>query len=87
MPNERPSPNLHQGRVAHYSRKYGRCFVKVTMTMTRPIPDNRRDSIMLMDAYEGSVGAMVSFVPPCYVGGKREDCAKAEAFIDDAMAK
>jgi hypothetical protein len=86
MREEKSSESLKQGRVAHYSRKYGRCFVKITMTMTRPIPNNRPDSVMLMDAFEGSIGAMVPFVPPCYLGGKQEDCAKAEAFIDDAMA-
>lgn len=85
MKDEEPSPNLQQGRIAHYSRKYGRCFVKLTMTMVHVPKDNRPDSIMLMDAFEGSVGAMVPFVPPRFLGGKQEDCAKAEAFIDDAM--
>ncbi len=46
----------------------------------------RQNSVILMDAFEGSIGAMLPFVGPCYLGGKQEDCAKAEAFIDDAMA-
>jgi hypothetical protein len=87
LQDEKSSASLTHSRIAHYSRKYGRCFVKITMTMTRPMPGNRRDSVMLMDAFEGSVGAMLPFIPPCYLSGKKEDCAKVEAFIDDAMAK
>src|ERR1039458_3906455 len=64
MKDDKPSPSLQQGRIAHYSRKYGRCFVKVTLTMERPPKDNGRDSVMLMDAFEGSVGAMLPFMPP-----------------------
>ena len=86
MKDEKPTPNLQHGRVAHYSRKYERCFVKVTDSMSvRATNGDRQNSVMLMDAFEGSIGAMLPFVGPCYLGGKQEDCAMAEAFINDAM--
>lgn len=86
MGKGKPSSNLQEGRIAHYSRKYGRCFVKITHSLTvTPRDDERKTSVMLMDAFEGSIGAMLPFVGPCYLGGKEENCAKAEAFIDDAM--
>jgi hypothetical protein len=90
MQEEKSSKNLQQGRFAHYSRKYGRCFVKLTTTIKLPRLGNRPDEVMLdvmlMDAFEGSVGAMFTTHGSCYLGGKQEDCAKTEAFIDDAMA-
>lgn len=87
MKDENPTPGLQHGRVAHYSRKYGRCFVKITDTMTAKARNGERQtSVMLMDAFEGSIGAMLPLLGPCYLGGKQEDCAKAEAFISDAMA-
>jgi hypothetical protein len=55
------------------------------MTMRRAIAGNRPDSVVLMDAFEGSVGSTLPFVGSCYLGGKQEDCAKAKAFTDDAM--
>ena len=86
MKDEKPSPSLQQGRVAHYSRKYGRCFAKITNTISvQANTGERQNSVMLMDAFEGSIGAMLPFVGSCYLGGKQEDCAKAEAFINDAM--
>ena len=87
MEDQKPGPNLQHGRIAHYSRKYGRCFVKITDTLSvRWSNRERQNSVMLMDAFEGSIGAMLRLVGPCYLGGKQEDCAKAEAFIDDAMS-
>jgi hypothetical protein len=87
MPDDKPSPNLQHGRIAHYSRKYGRCFVKITDTLSvRGSDRERQSSVMLMDAFEGSIGAMLPIVGPCYLGGKQDDCGKAEAFIDDAMS-
>jgi hypothetical protein len=86
MKGEKDTPILQYGRVAHYSRRYGRCFLEVKFTALRPLgKGDRTNSLMLMDAFEGSIGAMVPFTPPCYLGGKQEDCVKAEAFIDDAM--
>lgn len=61
--------------------------MQVTNTMKRkPGPGERQSDVMLMDAFEGSIGAQLPFVGPCYLGGKQEDCAKAEDFINDAMA-
>jgi hypothetical protein len=90
------------GVVAHYSPKYGRCFARVSQSLTVQAPSgsrraperagdvlrmlNRQTSVTLMDASEGSVGAMLPFTGPCYLGGKKEDCAKVEAFIDDVMS-
>jgi hypothetical protein len=75
------------GVVAHYSPKYGRCFARISQSLTVQAPSgNRQTSVMLMDASETSVGAMLPFTGPCYLAGKKEDCAKVEAFIDDVMS-
>jgi hypothetical protein len=88
MQFEKTGSTMQRGRVAHYSRKYDRCFMKVTDTLSGQLRSyERRNSVMLTDAFEGSLDAMLSFVGPCYLGGKQEDCAKVEAFIDDAMEK
>jgi hypothetical protein len=86
MKDDKPASNMQHGRISHYSRKYGRCFVKVADTRSlRGNANERQNSVMLMDVFEGSIGAMLPFVGPCYLGGKQEDCGKAEAF-DVAMA-
>lgn len=82
------SKNLEAGSVNHYSPKYNRCFVRITLTARHvkvgPGVD-RTSSTMLMDAFEGSVGAIVPFTGPCYLGGEPADCAKTESFISNAM--
>lgn len=79
---------LEEVFVNHYSPMYGRCFVRITHTMRHvkvgPGVD-RTSSAMLMDAFEGSIGAIVAFTGPCYLAGKPADCAKAEEFISVAM--
>ena len=75
------------GVVAHYSPKYGRCFARVSQSLTVQAPRrNRQTSVRLMDASEGSVSAILQFTGPCYLAGKNADCAKVEAFIDDVMS-
>jgi hypothetical protein len=84
------------GVVGHYSPKYGRCFARVSQSLTvssrhrrlalQAPSGNRQTSVMLMDASEGSVSAILPFTGPCYLAGKDEDCAKVEAFIDDVMS-
>src|SRR5258708_3017869 len=59
MKDGKPASNRQHGRISHYSRKYGRCFVKVTDTLSvRGSANERQNSVMLMDAFEGSIGAM-----------------------------
>lgn len=85
MKDDEPSHVQHD-RIAHYSRKYGRCFVKITDTLSVQASDReRQNAVRLVDAFEGSIGAMLPFVGPCYLGGKEDDCTKAQALIDDAM--
>jgi hypothetical protein len=86
MPDDKPSPNSQHGRISHYSRKYGRCFVKVTDTLSvKAGSGERQTSVMLMDAFEGSIGAMLPFVGPCYLGGEQADCTKAETGQRDVL--
>jgi hypothetical protein len=88
MKDEKTSSKMQHGQIAHCSRKSGRCFAKITDTLsTQARSGQRQTAVMLMDAFEGSIGAVLPFVGPCYLGGKDEDCGKVEAFIDDAMAK
>src|ERR1700730_6663679 len=50
MKDDKPSPNLTHARVAHYSRKYGRCFVRVTDTMSAKARNGQKqNSVMIMD--------------------------------------
>jgi hypothetical protein len=85
--NDKNTEYTQSGTIAHYSRKYGRCFMQVTDTMKRkPGLGERQSDVMLMDAFEGSIGAQLPALGPCYLGGKQDDRAKAEAFIADAMA-
>jgi hypothetical protein len=83
--------NMEEGRVNHYSPKYDRCFIRVVHVARNAKVKaggffERTTSTLLLDAFEGSIGAMVPFAGPCYLGGKEANCAKAEEFIADAMA-